>query len=122
MIFTALVIGHCHASRQVSSGYLRHVLGSTVNVIEAGGGPEGLALLATRFVDVVLLDLSMPGMSGLDVLAEMQRRNLPPFIVVLSEDLQDRTRERVTTLGAAAVVEQPLQLDALRAALRTLGN
>ena len=45
---------------------------------QAGDGPEALQKLQTQHVDVMLLDIGLPGMSGLDVLAEARRVPTPP--------------------------------------------
>ena len=52
---------------------LRGCLHRTYDVVEAESGPEALELLARRSVDLVLLDVTMPGMSGFDVCREVKR-------------------------------------------------
>jgi DNA-binding NarL/FixJ family response regulator len=51
---------------------------------EAGDGREALRLMETLHPDVVVLDLAMPGMSGLEVLDEIRRRGLHQQVLVLS--------------------------------------
>jgi len=51
--------------------------------LTAPDGPQGLALFEAARPDAVLCDLSMPGLSGLGVLAELRRRSpLTPFVVI----------------------------------------
>lgn len=97
------------------------ILGNDVNCLEAAGGAEAMAILATQPVDLVLLDLTMPGMSGYDVLAEMRRLAVRAKVVVISADVQRQTRERVAALGAVGFIAKPLKLGALQAVLTKLG-
>ena len=53
---------------------------------EAGDGPEALRKLQAQHVDVMLLDIGLPGMSGLDVLAEARRVPTPPRVVMMTAD------------------------------------
>lgn len=92
-----------------------------MNCLEAAGGEEALTILATQHVDVALLDLTMPGMSGFDVLAEMRRQNMGARIIVVSADIQKKTKERVAAMGAVGFIDKPIKLDALRAMLTKLG-
>src|SRR5687768_11289697 len=53
---------------------------------QAGDGPEALLKLQAQHVDVMLLDIGLPGMSGLDVLAESRRGPAPPRVVMMTAD------------------------------------
>ena len=53
---------------------------------QAGDGPEALRKLQAQHVDVMLLDIGLPGMSGLDVLAEARSVPTPPRIVMMTAD------------------------------------
>lgn len=53
---------------------------------QAGDGLEALQKLQTQPVDVMLLDIGLPGMSGLEVLAEAQRIPSPPRVVIMTAD------------------------------------
>jgi DNA-binding response OmpR family regulator len=54
------------------------------NVLTAGSGEEALARLQTSQVDVILLDLIMGGIDGLQVMAEVERQSLPPVVIMLT--------------------------------------
>jgi PAS domain S-box-containing protein len=79
------------------------------HVIVAADGVEGLRLATTEELDLVLLDLSMPGLSGDAVLAELRGRRPELPVIVLSGHVPDR----VALDGAAAVLLKPVVHDAL---------
>ncbi len=70
---------------------LRHALSTLLadagyTVAQAGDGPEALASLARAPTDLMLLDLGLPGMSGLDVLERVRALASPPRVVVATAD------------------------------------
>jgi CheY-like chemotaxis protein len=97
--------------------------GNGFGVLEAGDGARGVALLRERRaeVDLVLLDMSMPGLDGPEALAQLRAVNPDVPVIVLSGNPVDQTRD---ALGGAAVedvlVKPFLMQDALRAIRRTL--
>nr|WP_315490305.1 response regulator [uncultured Rhodoferax sp.] len=121
MTSTLLVVDDSKSSRKVNLALLRELVGDSAQYLEASGGQEALDLLAERSVDLVLLDLTMPVVSGFDVLAELQRRAFKAPVVVVSADIQKLAQERVAALGAAGFIAKPIQMDALRAALTQVG-
>jgi len=66
---------------------LKLLLGSneTLSIVgEASDGASALLLVEQLQPDILLLDLAMPGMDGLECLRELKRRNLPTRVIVLS--------------------------------------
>jgi len=58
---------------------------STIAILgEAGSGPDGMALIQEKKPDVALLDIEMPGMTGLEVARQVQEQNLITKLVVLT--------------------------------------
>jgi CheY-like chemotaxis protein/anti-sigma regulatory factor (Ser/Thr protein kinase) len=55
-------------------------------VVQAADGPEALARITDEVPDVMLLDVGMPGMSGLDVLAQVRSLPTRPRVVVMTAD------------------------------------
>ena len=69
-------------------------------VDEAGHGQEALALVLRERFDLVLLDISMPGRSGLDVLKEMKSHR--PLLPVLMLSMHSEKEYVLRALGAGA--------------------
>ena len=70
---------------------LRHALSTLLEeaghaVSQAGDGPEALARLAGGPTDLMLLDLGLPGMGGMEVLARVRALASPPRVVVVTAD------------------------------------
>jgi two-component system chemotaxis response regulator CheY len=84
---------------------------------EAGDGKTGLAAFDELHPDVTFLDLTMPEMSGLEVLTELRRRDPRAVVIVLTADVQKQTGERVLALGATAMLSKPASRDAVQAQL-----
>ncbi len=79
----------------------------------AGSGAIGLSKLDERDVDMVLLDVMMPGMNGLDVLALVREKHPDVSVVMMSGNATIETAVRATKLGAHDFVEKPLSSDKL---------
>ena len=83
-------------------------------------GTAGLASAAARGYDIILLDLSMPGPSGLDVLAELKRRNIDSDVIVLTAHGTVEVAVAAIRLGAADFLQKPADFDLLEAAIARL--
>jgi two-component system KDP operon response regulator KdpE len=87
-------------------------------IVEAARGEEALSLTRTAQFDVVLLDINMPGMSGIEV-CRMLRRNFArlPIIMLTVQGSEDRKVEALDA-GADDYITKPFQLRELIARLR----
>jgi len=103
---------------------------TTRRVLEAAGyhvieAEDGLTALEHYFVDkpdVVLLDLVMRGMYGLDVLTKLREMNTDAKVIVISADIQTTSREMVEKAGAAGFLNKPAKPEDVVAAIeRALG-
>jgi FixJ family two-component response regulator len=93
---------------------LQHVLQSfEIDVTTFGGGDEFLASIETHRPDCVVLDLHMPGLTGLDVQHRLNgiRPSLP--VVVITGKDEPGVQESVLAAGAAAYLVKPLDDQAL---------
>src|SRR5450432_3137603 len=77
----------------------------------AGSGEACLECLATQSFDVVLLDIWLPGMDGLDTLEKIRTLADAPEVIIISGHATIETAVRATKLGAFDFLEKPLSLD-----------
>jgi len=86
--------------------------------VEAARGEEAIALVRTAQFDVVLLDISMPGMGGIEVCRRM--RTTSPRLPILMLTVQSSEERKVEALDAGAddYITKPFQLRELIARLR----
>ena len=85
---------------------------------EASDGQELLARIRRTACDVVLLDISMPGRSGLDVLKQLKTRLPRLALLVLSQHPEDQYALRVLRAGAAGYLTKESASDELVTAIR----
>jgi DNA-binding NarL/FixJ family response regulator len=90
-----------------------------VIVGEAGDGEAGLRAVADLRPDVVLLDISMPHLQGLDAIAAMRERSPSSRVVALSGYAAEEMRDTAIARGAHAYVEKGTGAAAIRDAIRT---
>ncbi len=79
----------------------------------AGGGAAGLGKLAEHDVDLVLLDVMMPGETGLEVLPKLRVASPDTVVVMMSGNATIETAVQATKAGAHDFIEKPLSGDKL---------
>jgi CheY-like chemotaxis protein len=94
-----------------------------VEMDEADGALAGLKLVEERDYDLVLMDLRMPGMDGLEAIQRMRQRGdakgrLP--IIVLTADAAAGLREKCMAAGADEVLFKPVSMQSLFDAIAVL--
>jgi len=78
-----------------------------VDVIEAVHGQDGLDKLSQEKVDIMVLDLLMPVMSGEETLKELKNRESKIPVIICSADIQDITKKNCLELGALRFINKP---------------
>jgi len=78
------------------------------HVEEARDGAQALERYFLNQHDVVVLDMVMEGMYGLEVLMKFKQLNPDVRVIVVTADIQDSTRAEVRAAGAAALVNKPV--------------
>lgn len=90
--------------------------------VTAKEGDEAVAIVRVRMVLVAMVDLRMPGMSGLETLRALHEVSEPLPIVAMTADRDRWERDEVVAAGAVDLLWKPLRRDrvfrALEAALR----
>lgn len=110
-------------NRAVADALCQMLLALGIKAIPAYGARPALAVLGAQTPALVLLDISMPGVSGLEILAYLKRepRLAGVPVVVVSSDDQAETRARVMAGGANAMLRKPLDVNVLEDALKGIG-
>jgi CheY-like chemotaxis protein len=93
------------------AGYTTVTEGDPRKVLDGRSGAE---------IDLLLLDYKMPGMDGLELLAELRRRACHARCILVSAFLNDDVRTQAAGLGVDRVLEKPVDVTLLRDAIRTL--
>lgn len=112
-----LVVDDSGLARRMSRQLLED-LGHSVE--EAADGSQALERYVLNRHDVVLLDMVMHGMYGLEVLTKLRELNPKLPVIIVTADIQKSTREQVQSAGAAAVVNKPLNKEELASVLTTV--
>ena len=90
---------------------------------EAGNAEEALGLLARHAISLVVLDINMPGRSGLDVLRDVKRLYPRLPVIILSVQPEDQYAVRCLRAGAAAYINKDSAPEELaQAARKVLGG
>lgn len=93
--------------------------------LTAADGCEAMQLIGERPFDLLMLDLTLPGPDGFDIIAAL-RRDLDLPIIVLSAHAQEQTKVRALDLGADDYLTKPFGVEELlarvRGALRRAGT
>ena len=88
-------------------------------VVEADDGMTALEIYFLERPILVLLDLVMKGMYGLDVLVKLREMDPKAMVVVASADIQSSTRKMVDEAGALAFINKPFISEQVLAAVET---
>jgi two-component system chemotaxis response regulator CheY len=117
-----LVVDDSAAIRKILERLLRKSGLSIGTIFEAGDGQEALEVLKTRRVHLVLTDITMPKMDGLQLLAALKASpqwSGLPVVMIAGEGGESKGVEAVK-LGAAGYVRKPLTVDQIQRKLAGL--
>jgi two-component system response regulator AtoC len=92
---------------------LRMVLKERFDVLAAASGDAALELLNSESVDVLLLDLLMPGLDGLEVLERIKQRGTTPQVIMLTATKTVKTAVTAMKLGAFDYITKPFDVEEL---------
>ncbi len=106
--------------RSVRESY-RLILGDRLRVLAAEDGPAAVKVLEENYVDLILLDLAMPGMSGLEFLALLEERGETAPVIVVTASNSVEAAVEVMKAGAREFVIKPFDVEEIeRLVHRTL--
>ena len=90
-----------------------------ITVVRAYSGVECLDIVRTRSIDVIVLDVMMPGMDGLEVCRQLKQMPLIPPIILLTARDDMATRSAGMSLGVSEFIVKPVNNRDLLARIKT---
>ena len=91
-------------------------------VASARSAAEALDLLRTHTVDLLLLDIFMPGQSGLELMADIRRQALDMDVIIVTAARDATTIDRALKLGAVDYLIKPFEFERLQQAFERYGE
>src|SRR5215510_2588320 len=88
-------------------------------IIEASNGQEALEKTATQAVDLMTIDLNMPGMDGLTLAAKLKHTHPTAAITLITANIQESVRQRAAAAGMVFIAK-PVTEDNVLACLSSL--
>jgi two-component system chemotaxis response regulator CheY len=116
MPLDVLIVDDSAAIRKILQRVLRQAEMSIGEVFEAGDGVEALASLKAHKVGLVLSDINMPNMDGLQLLSQVRATpewKTLPVLMITTEGSQNKVLEAVN-LGASGYVRKPFTADQIK--------
>jgi two-component system chemotaxis response regulator CheY len=109
MSFNVLIVDDSNSMRAVIKKIISISGFKMDNCYEAGNGVEALEVLSKAWVDIILSDINMPKMNGLELLNRLKQDELYrdiPFIVITTEGSSERMEEAFNC-GARGFIKKP---------------
>lgn len=119
MSFNVLIVDDSNAMRAVIKKIVNMSGFKMDKCLEANNGKEALETLADEWVDVIISDINMPEMSGLELLNNLKKNDLYkeiPVIMITTEGSNERMQE-VFSCGAQGFIRKPFIPEDLRKTL-----
>ena len=113
---TILVVDDERQIAQIAKDYLQH---AGYGVVTAGHGGDAIALARERHPDLVVLDLGLPGLDGLEVAKRLRRESSVP-IIMLTARVEESDRLAGLELGADDYITKPFSPRELVARVRAV--
>lgn len=122
MAFNVLIVDDSLSMRSVIKKTIR-VSGFKVGeYFEAADGKEALKILADAWVDLVLTDINMPNMNGLELIAEMNNDQILssiPVVMVTTEG-SEKSVQKSMEMGAKGYIKKPFQPEDIKRMLNSI--
>jgi len=111
-----LIVDDSSMSRRIVRGYLES---AGHEVTEASDGVAALNQYTLEKPDIVLLDLVMSGMGGLEVLQKLRETDSQARVIVTTADIQNSTRDMATQAGSRGFLNKPIRREELLTAVNS---
>lgn len=112
----ALIVDDSSVMRKIVERALRQAGLESLVVHEAATGFEALEILKSRPVDLILSDINMPAMDGLELLRQMSAQKLAPGVpvVMITTESSEEHVKRAILAGARAYIRKPFTADQVK--------
>jgi two-component system chemotaxis response regulator CheY len=119
---SVLIVDDSSTMRKIVARCLRQAGLDFTEILEAGDGREALKVLEGSKVDVILTDINMPNMTGLEFLQEKGKidaiKNIP--VVVISTESGSDIIQEATSFGAKGSIKKPFTPEMVNATIGPL--
>jgi len=108
-----LIVDDSSTMRKIISRSLRQAGLSVDEIYEAGDGIEGLNAMEGKSIDLILSDINMPNMDGLEFIKSVRAKGSKvPIVMITTEGGEDILKEAITN-GASDSIKKPFTPDQL---------
>jgi two-component system, chemotaxis family, chemotaxis protein CheY len=111
-----LIVDDSSVMRKIVERSLRQAGLELVMVHEAGSGTEGLEVLKNKEVDLILSDINMPSMDGLEFLRQLRALNLAPgvpVVMITTESSEEHVKQAILA-GAQGYIRKPFTAEQVK--------
>lgn len=116
--FRVIIVEDDPMVTEVNRAYVEQVDSFRV-VSAAGSGREGIRQISELHPDLVILDVYLPDLGGVDVLKEIRRLELPTDVIMVTAAHDAKTVQEVLRQGAIDYIIKPFKFDRIRATLHS---
>ncbi len=112
----ALIVDDSSVMRKIVERALRQAGLDSLVVHEAGSGAEGLEVLKAKPVDLILSDINMPTMDGLEFLRQIRAQNLAqgvPVMMITTESSEEHVKQAIQA-GARGYIRKPFTAEQVK--------
>lgn len=116
MNIRAMIVDDSSVMRKIVERSLRQAGLELTEVLEAGNGAEALGLLQAKEVDLILSDINMPVMDGLEFVRQLQALNLPrkvPVVMITTEGSESHVVQALKS-GAKGYIRKPFTAEQVK--------
>jgi two-component system chemotaxis response regulator CheY len=111
-----LIVDDSSVMRKIVERSLRQAGLDPMVVFEAGSGVEGLEVLGSQTVHLILSDINMPSMDGLEFLRQIRSRNLAegvPVVMITTESSEEHVKQAILA-GAQGYIRKPFTAEQVK--------
>ncbi|MGO8757409.1 MAG: response regulator [Terracidiphilus sp.] len=119
-----LIVDDSSVMRKIVERALRQAGLDLLTVHEAGSGVEGLDVLKVKQVDLILSDINMPSMDGLEFLRQVRAQNLAPgvpVVMITTESSEEHVKQAIEA-GAQGYIRKPFTAEQVKERVLPLVN